>query len=125
MNAIEYRDSKNHHCAVEGNEVPFCCDEIPGPALEELDGTIDAPDVDTDDGEDHGAEQGHDGALEGLEKVFADGPTDEVGTAEDEDGDRGHLEDNSCHHDVRTWGGVAVLLGCCDGGHAAADGLDD
>lgn len=125
VKGVKYRDSKNHHCAVEGNEIPLCCDEVPRPALEEFDGTIDAADVDTGDGEDHGAEEGHDGALEGREEVFADGATDEVSAAEDEDCDRGHLEDNSCHHDVRAWGGVAVFLGRCDGGHSAADGLDD
>lgn len=125
MENIKDDDRTDHHRAVKGNEVPLRGDQVPAPALGQLDSSVDATDIDADDGEDHRGEEGDDGAGHGLQKAAAEGAADEVRGKDDEDGDGGHLEDDACDHDVGAWGGVAVDFVCRGGGHAAADGLDD
>lgn len=125
MDEIKDRNRHNHHRPIQRNKVPLRRNQVPVPALHELDRPVYASCIDAEDGEDHGGEEGHDGGFHGLQEAVADGAADKVGGAEDEDGDGGHLEDDARDHDVCSWLCVAVFLGGLGGGHSAADGLDD
>lgn len=125
MEDVEDSHGKDHHGAVERNEVPFGRDQVSVPALGQLDGSVDTPNVDADDGEDHGSEQGVDGTGGMAEQSMLDTAADEVGGADNEDGDGEHLEDDAGNHDVRAGCGVAVDLVGLGGGDTTADGLND
>lgn len=125
MEDIEHANRSHHHCAIERNEVLLPGDEVSGPALRQLDGTIDTSNIDAEHGEHHGAEKGGDGPAHCLQKSTTENPADEIGGASDKDGNREHLKDNTGDHDVGSWGCVAIFLVHFYGSHAAADGLDD
>lgn len=126
MDEVEDDHGQDHHGPVERDEKSLRGDEVPVPTLQQLDGPVDAADVDADDGEDHGVQEGDHGALQRviiLQEAAPHRAPDEVGGAHHEDGDGRQLEDDACDHDVCAWSGViaVVRLG---GGHAPSDGLD-
>lgn len=125
MQHIKHSYRNNHHSPIKRNEVRLVSNEITIPSLHQLDRTIDTPNIDTDDGKYHGGKQGDDRAVHGLQETFAHSAADEVHRADDEDGDREELEDDTSDHDVRASCGVAADLVGFSGSHAAADGLDD
>ena len=125
MEDIKHANSSHHHRAIKRNEVLLPGNQIPSPTLRQLDGTVDASDVDTEHGEDHSGEQGGDGSAHVLQKTTTEDAADEIGGASDKDGDREQLEDDTGDHDMGAGGCVAVFLVCFGGGDAAADGLDD
>lgn len=125
MEDIENNNGKDHHGTVQSDKVTFRGDQISGPALGQLDGSVDTSNVDADDGEHHSAEQGVDVAGRIAEQLIFDAAADEVGSADDEDGDGEHLEDNPCNHDVRAVCSVTVDLVGFGGGHTATDSLND
>lgn len=100
-------------------------DEKARPPLQQLDGPVNASDVDADHGEDHGGKQGHNGALVMMQDMGTGYAAHEIDRTDDKEGDGGHLEDDTGDHDVGTCRGVAVDLIGCDRSHAAASGLDD
>lgn len=122
---VENNDGNNHHSTVESNEVRLVGNQVALPALQQLDGSVDTPNVNADDRQDHRAQQRDHGAGQGLQQAALHRAADKVGGAEDEDGDREQLENDTRDHDVRAGLGVAAdfagFLRC----QAAADGLDD
>lgn len=125
MKDIKDHNSSNHHRPVKGNKIPLRGNQIPTPALRQLDGPVDAPHIDTHDGEDHRAEQRHNRPSHGLQETAAETAPDKVRGEDDEDGDGGHLEDDARDHDVGARRGVAVGIVGRGAGHSAADGLHD
>lgn len=125
MHHIKHNHRNNHHSPIKRNEVRLVSNEITIPSLHQLDRTIDTPNIDTDDGKYHGGKQGDDRAVHGLQQTIAHSAADEVDRADDKDGNREELEDDSSDHNVRASCGVAADLVSFSGSHAAADGLDD
>ena len=101
MQDIEHSYRNNHHSPIKPNKVRLMSNEITIPSLRQLDRTIDTPNIDTDDGEYHRAEQGKDPAGPRLQQIHAYSAADEVDRANNEDGNREELEDDSSDHDVR------------------------
>lgn len=99
--------------------------QVPTPTLRQLDGTVNAPGIDAKHREDHRSKKRNNGTSHGLQETTAQGPAHKVCCAEDEDGDGEELEDDTGYHDVCAGCGVSVYFVDFDGGHAAADGLDD
>lgn len=124
VDEVEHGDGGHHHGAVERDEVPLRRDEVAAPALQQLDGPVDAPDVDAEHGEDHGVQQRQHRAAHRVQQVLPYHPPQEIGRAEHEDGDRAHLEHDAGHHDVRAGLRVAVDLARGLRRHPSADSLD-
>lgn len=124
VDEVEHGDGGHHHGAVEGDEVPLRRDEVAGPALQQLDGPVDAPDVDAGHGEDHGVQQRQHRAAHRVQQVLPHHAPQEVGGAQHEDGNRAHLEHDAGHHDVRAGFRVAIDLVRGLRRHPSADGLD-
>ena len=100
-------------------------DQVAPPALCELDGAVDAADVDHDEADQDGDEDELDVARDGVPEPgppARDAPR-EVPQEHPEEGHGGELEDDAALHDVC----AAVLLLVCVGhrGHRAADGLNN
>lgn len=125
MDEVEDADGQDHHGPVERDEVSLVGDQKAGPTLQQLDGTVDASNVNAHDGEDHDEEQRHHGAAHLVQQVLPPHAAEEVGRAEGEDGDGGHLEDDPGDHHVGAGFRVAVDRVARPRRHAAADGLHD
>lgn len=124
VDEVEDSNGQNHHGAVERDEVPLRGDEVSVPTLQQLDRPVDAADIDTDDGENHGPQEGDHGVPHRVQHVASHRAPDEVGSTHHKDGDGRHLEDDTRDHDVRACRGVAVDLVRLGGGYAPSDGLD-
>lgn len=125
MKQIEDRHRDDHHSSIQRNKVRLMGNEVPRPALRQLDSPVNRSNIDTDDGEDHGSEERDNRARERLEETTTHRATDEVHGADDEDGDGKQLEYNTGDHDVCTCRGIASDLFSLPGCHSAADGLYD
>lgn len=125
MDDIEHNDSGNHHSSIKGDEVFLVSNQEAMPALQQLDSTIDAPNINAQHGENHCAQQRHNRSSQRLKEPVPHGTDDEVGGKEDEDGDREELEDDTGYHDVSARCCVAVDFVCFGRGHATANSLDD
>lgn len=69
VDEVEYGHGRDHHSSIKSDEKPLVRDEIPRPALQQLDCSVDTSDIDADDGEGHGSHQGHDGAAHRAQAV--------------------------------------------------------
>jgi len=118
---VVHANSQNHHGTVERDKVPLVRDQEPGPALKQLDCTVDASDVYEGDAEDGGGNERAHGFANS--RIPISRTPKEVGEAEQEDRDADELKEDSADHDVRAWFSVAVDLSRCDRGHATANGL--
>lgn len=117
--------SNDHDRGIQDDKVRLVRDEVPRPPLRELDGPVDAADVDHGEAHQHGAQN--------PSHLLGDRPPEpaaatpdapqEVGAQHPKDGHGDELERDACHHDVR-----ALLLargGVGGRGGRAANGLDD
>jgi hypothetical protein len=126
---IEVRDGEDHERAIQGDEILLVCDQVAGPALQQLDAAIHASDEDGHDAQTCGADQ----QLQIPRKDLVTGvllwgavDTEQEDDGEDgEDGDGGHLEEDTGHHDVGAELGVAVGRGGGVGCKTATYGLED
>ena len=121
MQKIEDANSNDHHGPVQRDEVPLMRDQKPAPALQELNGPVNAPDENG-----HHAQRRRPHQEPQVSLGASAAHSDEEDDAQDrENGDRGQLEEDAGDHDVGSGLRVPGRRARSVRGQGASDGLDD
>lgn len=85
---VEHRNSSNHHRPIKRNKVPLRGNQIPRPALRELNRPINTPHINTQNREDHRPKQQHDRPLHIPQQFLAQRASYKIRRADHEHRDR-------------------------------------
>jgi hypothetical protein len=125
MKHIEDSNRNNHHSTIKRNEVTLMSNQVPRPTLRQLNGPINTPNINANNGQHHRRKQRNNRARKRLQQPMTHRAADKVSRAEYKDGNREQLEDNSSNHNMCAWSSITTDLAGFARGDAAADGLDD
>lgn len=121
----EHAHRNDHNGSIQHEKVDLVRDEVARPSLRQLNGPVDAPNVNHGEAHQHGAQHPPHLPAHGPAQspTGARDPPQEIRAQHPKDGHGDELERDAGHHDV----GALLLLGARVGrrGHGAANGLDD
>lgn len=131
MKEIKHDNSSHHHRAIQRQKIPLGGDQIPVPALRQLNRPINTPHIDTQDRETHRSKEhhqrapGHAPIQTMIQKPLRERAAHEIRRARHEDGYREELEHDARDHRVGARVSVTADFAGFRRCQAAADGLHD